>query len=130
MNIPEIRNDLKQEYRSDNASSGKAMGDSTAKVEEGRHTPQAVHKSEETQADKQHTQLSSEQVKTVTDDMEKKLEDNNVKLSFNVIEEEDTVQVEIIDAEGKIIRKIPSDEAIKLSESLKNLERGFLDEVS
>jgi len=51
-------------------------------------------------------------------------------LKFNVLEENDTIQVEIIDSDGKTIRKIPEDDLLKLSESLKNLGKGFLDKVS
>ncbi|MUM78467.1 flagellar biosynthesis protein FlaG [Pseudodesulfovibrio sp. F-1] len=74
-----------------------------------------------------HTPLSREEVAILAAEMEKTLEANNVKLKFNIIEENDTIQVEIVNGEGKTIRKIPSDDMIKLSKSLENLERGFLD---
>ncbi|MDD3313302.1 flagellar protein FlaG [Pseudodesulfovibrio sp.] len=74
--------------------------------------------------------VSRETVNTLVSEMETRLEQNNVQLKFNILEEDDSVQVEIIDGDGKTIRKIPSDELVNLSKSLKNLDRGFLDEIS
>ncbi|MFH1912842.1 MAG: flagellar protein FlaG [Pseudomonadota bacterium] len=77
--------------------------------------------------DEKPAPLSREDVAALAAGMEKTLEANNVKLKFNIIEDNNTVQVEIVNGEGKTIRKIPSDDMIKLSKSLENLERGFLD---
>lgn len=74
--------------------------------------------------------VSRETVKSLVSEMETRLEQNNVQLKFNILEENDSVQVEIVDGDGKTIRKIPSDELVHLSKSLKNLDRGFLDEIS
>ena len=61
---------------------------------------------------------------------EEHLEAKNIKLKFNVLENNDTIQVEIVDSDGKTIRKIPDDDLLKLTKSLKNLGQGFLDKMS
>ncbi|WP_419787875.1 flagellar protein FlaG [Pseudodesulfovibrio sp.] len=73
---------------------------------------------------------SKDTVNKLVSEMESRLEKNNVQLKFKVLEENQTVQVEILDGSGKTIRKIPSDELVSLSKSLKNLDRGFLEKVS
>ncbi len=130
MNIPEIRNDVKQGFRTESTHSAQAVAEPLGAKDGNRLNAEAVHKLENAQKDKQSNNLSVDQIKTLVTEAEKQLEANNVKLSFNVLEEKDLVQVEIVDNDGKVIRKIPSDEVIKLSESLKNLDRGFLDETS
>ena len=49
--------------------------------------------------------------------MEDQLANNNVKLKFNVLDESNTIQVEILDSDGNTIRKIPGDDLVKLSKS-------------
>ncbi|WP_316900624.1 flagellar protein FlaG [Pseudodesulfovibrio indicus] len=70
-----------------------------------------------------------EELDTIIAEAEQALDSNDVKLKFNVLENNDTIQVEVIDSNGKTIRKIPEDDLIKLTKSLKNLGQGFLDEV-
>lgn len=129
MNIPEVSNEVKQNVRSENVVTAEAterpVRDGTAKSGQ-----LVVAKQDNAKSDKQSQHFSREELDSFIKDAEEHLANNDVKLKFNVIEENDTVQVEIVDGDGKTIRKIPDDELLKLSKSLKNLERGFLDEVS
>lgn len=128
MDIPEIRNDMKQNVRSENAVAAKAVD---KLVRDGtRVDREAVSKSDNANGEKQSQHYTREELDTLIRDAEEHLANKNVKLKFNVIEENDKIQVEIVDGDGKTIRKIPDDELLKLSDSLKKLERGFLDEVS
>lgn len=128
MDIPEIRNELKQNVRSENVA---AARDVDRLVRDGTKTDrEVVSKRDNASREKQSQHFSKEQLDTIIHEAEKHLANKDVKLKFNVIEEADKVQVEIVDGDGKTIRKIPDDELLKLSDSLKKLERGFLDEVS
>lgn len=128
MNIPESINELRQRVRSESVYSARGS-DLPPGQEKNSKTPSGTvgvnNASASTPQD-----MSREEVKEIVGDIRSKLENSNVKLKFNVLEENDTVQVEIQDSEGKTLRKIPSDELVKLSNSLKNLDRGFLDAVS
>lgn len=126
MNIPEVTTELKLGASSESAGSRQAMGrppglDVSSRIpsDETRHTADSNGDSS----------LRREEIEALVDDIQSQLENKNIKLKFNVLEENDTVQVEIVDSNGKTIRKIPDDELLKLSKSLKNLERGFIDEV-
>ncbi|WP_051693975.1 flagellar protein FlaG [Desulfohalovibrio reitneri] len=53
-----------------------------------------------------------------------------LKLRFKVDEESDTVQVEIVDpGSGKVVRKLPPDDLLKLSRSIRDMARGLLDKT-
>lgn len=130
MNIPEISNELKQGLRSESMVPAQSVDRSHIRNGSNRVAPDAIQKLSAAQGDKSSHNFSKEELNAIIEDAEKQLEKNDVKLKFNVLEENDTVQVEILDAEGKTIRKIPGDDLLKLSKSLKNLERGFLDKIS
>jgi len=130
MNIPEFTNEMKQGSRIDNMIQAPAVDRPPAPDGSIRETREVVQKYSNAQEDKQPQDFSREELDAIIKTAEEQLEQNDVKLKFNVVEENDTVQVEIVDAKGKTIRKIPDDDLLKLSESLKNLDRGFLDEVS
>lgn len=131
MNIPEISNDMKQSVRSE--STARPHDENGIALDQGsvRAAPTAVSKqngansnsSGEQHFDKEHLDL-------IIKDAQEHLEQHDINLKFNVLEEGETVQVEIVDSDGKTIRKIPEDDLLKLSKSLKNLERGFLDKIS
>jgi len=131
MNIPEITNEMKQGIRSESVSPTQSVDrtyDSDGSV---KPAPDAIQKQDGAQNDDtQSNNFTREELETLVKDAEDQLEKNDVKLKFNILEEDDAIQVEIVDADGKTIRKIPGDDLLKLSKSLKNLERGFLDEVS
>ena len=75
--------------------------------------------------------VERETAQQVADDAQKEMDRQGVKLSFNVQEDNETVQVEVRDTEtGKVVRKIPADEVIKLSESIKQFAGRFLDKTS
>jgi len=128
MDIPEISTEMKQNVRSENVVAARAVD---RYVRDGTKTDrEVVSKRDNASGEKQSQQFSREQLDTIIREAEEHLANKDVKLKFNVIEETDKVQVEIVDGDGKTIRKIPDDELLKLSDSLKKLERGFLDEVS
>lgn len=128
MNFSEISNDIRQGLRSESVAQAQARVRAPAGSAESKAASPAVGSKgdENALADRPHT-VSRDEAIALAADIEKVLEANNVKLKFNIIEENDTVQVEIVNGEGKTIRKIPSDDMIKLSESLESLDRGFID---
>ncbi len=130
MNIPEITNALRQEPRSESAANARSVDKSQVRAETTQASPEVVQKSDEVEQDKQSSNLSKEKLNELIADVEEQLEKNDVSLKFNVLEENDTVQVEIVDGAGKTIRKIPDDDLLRLAESMKNLDRGFLDQTS
>lgn len=130
MNIPEINIEMKQELRSENAALGKAVERPPAQNGGSQPRADAVQAHTGAQPDKQASDFTKQDLDSMLKEVEEHFEKSDVKLKFNVLEENETVQVEILDSDGKTIRKIPEDEILKLSQSLKNLGKGFLDEVS
>lgn len=130
MNIPEITSDVKQDLRSENVVRAKAV-DRPPVREPSSPTPvKIVERQDEAQPARRSGSLPKEELDSLLSEIEEHFASNDVKLKFNVLEENDTIQVEIIDSDGKTIRKIPDDDLLKLSESLKNLGKGFLDRIS
>jgi len=129
MNIPEMNFDTKQGLRSESVVPAKSV-DRPPVEDDAIDRSDAVNKQTESNTDKQSDNLSREELTSVIAEAEEQLESADVKLKFNILEEDDTVQVEIVDADGKTIRKIPDDDFVKLTQSLKNLGQGFLNEVS
>lgn len=129
MNIPEIINDVKQGPRSESAIPVQATGRPPGNDNGVKVPSDAVNRHSETDS-KQSRQFSRESVDNLVAEMEDQLAANKVQLKFNVLEENNTIQVEILDSDGNTIRKIPGDDLVKLSKSLKNLDRGFLDKIS
>jgi flagellar protein FlaG len=59
--------------------------------------------------------------------VQSQLENEGISLTFKITEESGDLQVEMINTESKkVIRKMPSDELLKLSTSMKKLAGGFL----
>lgn len=130
MNIPEVSNEVKQSLRSESVTTAQSM-EALARDMSGKNRSDAVQGLSGTDKNKEQEQhFSKEELNQFIEESQKELERNNVNLKFNILEEADTIQVEVVDAEGKVIRKIPGDDLLKLTESLKNLERGFLDMTS
>ena len=130
MDIPRINTDMKQDMRSESVVQAKAMDRPPVQETKSRHPVDTVNRSDMVQPDKQSPKISEEELNAMLSQVEEHFANNNVKLKFNVLEENGTVQVEIIDSDGKTIRKIPDDDLLKLTESLKNIGKGFLDKVS
>ncbi|WP_207263596.1 flagellar protein FlaG [Desulfovibrio sp. Huiquan2017] len=126
MNFPMMNIDRKEELRSESVGSAAIAQKPPAR--EWRNDE--VMAQDETQSDKQSDSFSREELENLISEAEEHLEAKNVKLKFNILENNDTVQVEIVDSNGKTIRKIPDDELIKLTKSLKDLGQGFLDRMS
>ncbi|AMK11832.1 MAG: flagellar protein FlaG [Pseudodesulfovibrio sp.] len=125
MNIPEMNIDVKQGLHSESAAQAKAVQRPPAHDDPGRDDSLMARK------DVKGNEIgpTREELETIIAEAEQALDSNDVKLKFNVLENNDTIQVEVIDSNGKTIRKIPEDDLIKLTKSLKNLGQGFLDEV-
>jgi len=130
MNIPEVTIEMKQELRSESVGQAKAMGRPPVQEASSQPPADAVSRQSETGSDRQSEKFTEEELGSILSQVEEHFATNNVKLKFNVLEENNTIQVEIIDSDGKTIRKIPEDDLLKLTESLKNLGKGFLDKVS
>ncbi len=129
MNIPEITIDMKQDLRSESAAQAKAMGSPPVRETSEKPPTDAVGRQSEAHSDRQRERFSEDELNAALSRAEEHFAANNVKLKFNVLEENGTIQVEILDSDGKTIRKIPEDDLLKLSESLKDLGKGFLDKV-
>lgn len=129
MNIPEMTNEVKQGARSESFAPVQAPERPPGNSDGVRIPSDAVSRHSET-GSRQPRNFSRDEIDNLVSDMEDQLAANNVKLTFNVLEESNTIQVEILDSDGNTIRKIPGDELVELSKSLKNLDRGFLDKIS
>jgi len=129
MNIPETTNE-RRGLHSESVVQTKAVDKPSALSESTKVHTDAIHKQNKTQSDKQSSNFSKETLNQLIGEAEEHLKANDIKLKFKVLEENDMVQVEIVDPDGKTIRKIPGDDLLKLSKSLKNLGQGFLDKVS
>ncbi|MCB4204794.1 flagellar protein FlaG [Deferribacterales bacterium Es71-Z0220] len=67
-------------------------------------------------------QPSEEQVKSAVEDLNKTLQNLNIKRQFVVDKEVDKVIVKVIDSDEKeVIRQIPSEEALKLSKNVREM---------
>jgi len=131
MNIPDITNEIKSGIRSESVAPTQSVDRTYDRDGSVSVAPDAVQKQSGAKKEEEQSQnFSREEVDTLIKDAESQLEKNDVKLKFNVLEENDSVQVEIVDSDGKTIRKIPDDDLLKLTKSLKKLDRGFLDETS
>ena len=128
MSIPEISIEMKQGLRLESLLQANDAAGPPAHSENEKVPTDAIQKQSET--DNQSTGFSKEKLNSLIAEAEEHLKANDVNLKFKILEENDTVQVEIIDSDGKTIRKIPDDDLLKLSKSLKNLGQGFLDEIS
>ncbi|MGE4422828.1 MAG: flagellar protein FlaG [Pseudodesulfovibrio sp.] len=129
MNIPMMNIDMKQELRSESVVPAKAVQKPPVQDGSARRDDVVVAQ-DKAQPDKNSDTPTREELKTLIAEAEDSLESKNIKLKFNVLENNDTIQVEIVDSDGKTIRKIPEDDLLKLTKSLKSLGQGFLDKVS
>lgn len=67
--------------------------------------------------------LSSEQIETAVSQLSEFVQTNNRQLNFSVDEGSKKQVVKVTDAEsGKVIRQIPTEEVLKLSERLQDLQ--------
>ncbi|XXJ19621.1 flagellar protein FlaG [Desulfovibrio caledoniensis] len=129
MNIPVMNIDMKQELRSESVVPAKAV--QKPPVSDGSiRRDDVVMAQDEAQSDRQSGTPTRDELNTLIAEAEAHLESKNIKLKFNVLENNDTIQVEIVDSDGKTIRKIPDDDLLKLTKSLKTLGQGFLDKMS
>jgi flagellar protein FlaG len=129
MNIPMMNIDVKQELRSESVVPAKDVQKPPVPDRSIRRDD-TVAAQDKAQSDSQSGTPSRDELKTLIAEAEEHLESKDIKLKFNVLENNDTIQVEILDSDGKTIRKIPEDDLLKLTKSLKNLGQGFLDMVS
>lgn len=130
MNIPEITNEIKSTQRVEDVAPAYVADRQPPGNGDARAARDAVQRHSAAQGDQESHNNSREALDKSIEEAEAHLVEHDVKLKFNVLEENETVQVEIVDPDGKTIRKIPDDDFIKLSKSLKNFERGILDQFS
>ncbi|MEF2146336.1 MAG: flagellar protein FlaG [Desulfovibrionaceae bacterium] len=72
--------------------------------------------------------LDRDTVERMLHEAQEEMEKRGVELHFKLSEEADTVQVEVRDPQnGKVIRKIPEDELVRLSANIKGFAGAFLD---
>ena len=71
-------------------------------------------------------EVSAEQIETAVSQLTEILQTNNRQLSFSVDEGSNKQVVKVTDAvTGEVIRQIPSEEVLKLSERLQDLQLDF-----
>jgi len=129
MNIPVMNIDVRQEQRSESVVSSATAVHKPPAEDSRPARDDTVRARHETQSDRQPDPPTREEMATLIAEAEEHLEANDIKLKFNVLENNDTIQVEVVDSDGKTIRKIPEDDLLKLTKSLKNLGQGFVDKV-
>ncbi len=103
-----------------------AQQQSTPTVDTAKVQTRAVEQSHESAKTQKDQMLDKEEIKKSLDNTVKNLNkqmeelDTNVKFGFN--DKIDTLFVDVMErSTGKIIRKIPSEEAMKLSERMKEI---------
>lgn len=75
--------------------------------------------------------LDRKDVEKLVTDVQKDFDSRGITLKFNLIDNSSDIQVEVMDSEkNKVIRKIPADELVKLSASIKNLAGVFVNKQS
>lgn len=71
--------------------------------------------------------VDRETVQKVLEDTQQHLHERGVDLKFRIDQDSGDIQVELVNKENeKIVRKIPADEVLKLSNSLKEMAGAFL----
>ncbi|WP_147821480.1 flagellar protein FlaG [Salidesulfovibrio onnuriiensis] len=119
MNIPEIKTDVKPAVRADENTVVRTDGKSVS-PRSGVQENYVVDKIEKTNGEqKQQARLNKKTATDVAKQAESELASQNLKLKFNVIEENNTIQVEVRDADDKVIKKIPADDIVKLTKSIR-----------
>ncbi len=76
----------------------------------------------------EEVRLDKESAEKLLFEVEEHLASKGVALKFCLSEDSDTLQVEVRDAESeKVIRKIPDDELVRLSKSIKDMVGALMD---
>ncbi|GAB7022764.1 flagellar protein FlaG [Salidesulfovibrio brasiliensis] len=121
MNFPEIHTDVgkKAKFEDHQPLRKSEMTVATPQHADARKTRETVQEKESANASGDQS-FSKKQATELVREMEDKLREMNVNVSFNVHEDLDTVQVELRDGEGNVVKKIPSDELVKLSQNIKS----------
>jgi flagellar protein FlaG len=108
------------------AAGQRASSATPQRVVEQPGTPPAVDTSRTRSAP-----LTREAVQQALNEAQQQLSTRGVTLKFNLIDNSKDVQVEVVDsANQKVIRKIPADEAVKLSASIRNMAGVFMNKQS
>ncbi|MBU1248215.1 MAG: flagellar protein FlaG [Proteobacteria bacterium] len=93
-----------------------------------RQSEDKVPKRETLPASADGKKLDRQTVETIVQKAQEQLSAKGVALTFNIQEDNESIQVEVRDAKsGKVIRKIPDDEMLKLSESIKDMAGVLMD---
>lgn len=121
MNFPEIHSDVGKRTSYDDRSTLRTSDKPVETIQhpDAQRTGVTAPEKQNTDASGEHA-LSREQTRTIVREMEDKLREMNVSISFEVHEDLDTVQVELRDGEGNVVKKIPSDELVKLSQNIQS----------
>lgn len=76
----------------------------------------------------EESRLDRKSIEKVLAEAEQSLAEKGVALKFSISEDSDDLQVEVRDAgSNKVIRKIPTDEVVRLSQSIKDMSGVFMD---
>lgn len=93
--------------------------------------PVKGEKAKEQPTEEKSSQVPVEKLETSVDELNTALKSLNVKREFSLSDETNEVVVKIIDSEDKsVIRQIPNEEAVKLSQNIKEMVGLLYDSTS
>jgi flagellar protein FlaG len=118
-----------RERAADVAASGKRAPAQEPDRASGKTAEQAAGGTGRT-AESLNAEQVGERTRKLAARMEEELGSMGVSLKFHVLQDQETVQVEVVDPEtDKVVRKIPSDEMLKLAENIREQAGGLFSKV-
>lgn len=121
MNIPELNNTI----GTGNSREGGTAHPRT-ETEKATSSPRAATRTAAA-GERKQPELSKDEAIKLAGEIQSKLQEGNVNVAFKVDENLDTVQIELRDDAGNVVRKIPSDDFLKLSKNIREgRPTGFL----
>ncbi len=122
-----------------NNSAGKALGsgvsekntvsetNSGSAVSKTATNSNSIINDPENSTNRQSQQLSESELRSAADDANKVLQQSQNNLEFSVDSDTDMTVVKLIDSEtGDVIRQIPSEQMLKIANSIQELQQGQL----
>jgi uncharacterized FlaG/YvyC family protein len=121
MNIPELHNTI----GTGNSREGGTAHPRT-ETEKATSSPRTATRTDAA-GERKQPELSKDEAIKLAGEIQSKLQEGNVNVAFKVDENLDTVQIELRDDAGNVVRKIPSDDFLKLSKNIREgRPTGFL----
>lgn len=121
MNIPEMNNTI-------GTGNSREGGIELPRAETEKATSSARNATRTAaEGERNKPELTRDEAIKLAEELQSKLREGNVNVAFNVHDNLDTVQIELRDEAGNVVRKIPSDDFLKLSRNIREgRPTGFL----